>query len=210
MAYRPFRAPRRRGRDVLRRARLAAGPRPGAAAAALALLSASAAGGGARVRARPTCRDARPGPAARRGGRHNDGRGGGRRPGAGHARCRAAARPLRIPSRGARRGRARGRRRPRRDGADRAARPPRASRRRRPTSLGRGSRPDRARRRGRGPARARGDAGGGRGRGLLSRRRAVAYTGVVVSAFIPLRTLFYVGLRDWIILDEVFQFDAIT
>ena len=38
----------------------------------------------------------------------------------------------------------------------------------------------------------------------------VAYTGVVVSAFIPLRTLFYVGLRDWIILDEVFQFDAIT
>ena len=38
----------------------------------------------------------------------------------------------------------------------------------------------------------------------------VAYTGVVVAAFIPLRTLFYVGLRDWIILDEVFQFDAIT
>ncbi|CAH0364793.1 unnamed protein product [Pelagomonas calceolata] len=38
----------------------------------------------------------------------------------------------------------------------------------------------------------------------------VAYTGVVVAASIPLRTLFYVGLRDWIILDEVFQFDAIT
>ena len=36
------------------------------------------------------------------------------------------------------------------------------------------------------------------------------FTGVVVAAFIPLRTLFYVGLRDWIILDEVFQFDSIT
>lgn len=36
----------------------------------------------------------------------------------------------------------------------------------------------------------------------------VAYTGVVVAAFIPLRSLLYVGLRDWIILDGVFQFDA--
>ena len=38
----------------------------------------------------------------------------------------------------------------------------------------------------------------------------VAYTGVVVAAFIPLRSLLYVGLRDWIILDGVFQFDAIA
>ena len=72
-----FRAPRSRGRDVLRRARsLAAGARaPGAAAArASPALGVGRVGGGARgPRAGRRARDARPGPAARRGGRHNDG-----------------------------------------------------------------------------------------------------------------------------------------
>ncbi|KAH8060505.1 hypothetical protein JL722_4608 [Aureococcus anophagefferens] len=36
----------------------------------------------------------------------------------------------------------------------------------------------------------------------------VLYNGIVVAAVIPLRSLFYTGLRDALILDGVFEFDA--
>jgi solute carrier family 25 S-adenosylmethionine transporter 26 len=37
----------------------------------------------------------------------------------------------------------------------------------------------------------------------------VLYNGVVVAAFLPLRALFYTGLRDLLILDGVFEFDGL-
>ena len=36
----------------------------------------------------------------------------------------------------------------------------------------------------------------------------VLYNGIVVAAVIPLRSLFYTGLRDALILDGIFEFDA--